>query len=276
MVKLSLDRQIIKADHIANFRELGGYKMKDGRTVRRGLLLRGSRLKNSTDNDIRMLHDVYRLAYVFDFRTQREVEMARDRDVPGAEHVWLPTINSDTEDFDTSHLPVYAYKDLPAFIAAHASEAETLLVARDMYTEMVVNEYTQLQYSSFIQMVASVSDGAVFWHCSQGKDRTGLGAALLLAALGASRETIIADFDLSNDYYAEEMQDAYNRIEALGVVVDSDVKECVEAFVGASTVNFVRALDLIDSQYGSMEEYIANQICLVDADIEALRNRFLE
>ena len=268
--------QRVDFDHIANVRDLGGIEVKDGRHVRRGLLLRGGRLSKASDGDIAILHDKYRLAYIFDFRTDSEVKRSPDRDVPGAEYVWMPTIDQNTDTLLQPHLPPEAYHDLAHYFVFHSSDPDVKRVAHDMYPDMIFNEYTQLQYSSFIQMISNVKDGAVYLHCSQGKDRTGLGAAFILAALGASRETIIEEFDLSNVYYEQEMEDAFRTLREAGIEIGQDQEDAVHAFIGVSLFDFVRALDMIDRKYASMDNYLREILCLSEDDIRRLRDRLLE
>ena len=75
-------------------------------------------------------------------------------------------------------------------------------MAANMYPSLIRSEYSQLQYATFLRLIVeSPEDGGILWHCFQGKDRTGWGAAYLLFALGVDREAIIADFDLSNAAY---------------------------------------------------------------------------
>jgi len=52
--------------------------------------------------------------------------------------------------------------------------------------------------ASFLREVVNTPEGAVFFHCTQGKDRTGLAAAFLLSALGVGRDIFVADFDKTN------------------------------------------------------------------------------
>lgn len=276
MARLSLETQSIEFDHIANARDLGGIEVGDGRHVRRGLLLRGGRLSKASDKDVAALRDKYHLAYIFDFRTDSEVKRAPDRDVPGAEYVWMPTIDQKTDTLLQPHLPPEAYHDLARYFVLHSSDPDVKRVAHDMYPDLVSNEYTQLQYSSFLQMVSNVENGAVFLHCSQGKDRTGLGAAFILAALGASRETIMEEFDLSNVYYEQEMEDAFRTLRDAGVEIGQDQEDAVHAFIGVSLFDFVRALDMIDRDYGSLDKYLHEILFLSDDDIKRLRDRLLE
>ena len=90
-------------------------------------------------------------------------------------------------------------------------------MAANMYPSLIQSEYSQLQYAAFMRLIVEApEDGGILWHCFQGKDRTGWGAAFLLSALGVSRETIIADFDLSNAAYRELVAQLNAQIEARG------------------------------------------------------------
>ena len=270
----SFDTQHIAFEHIVNARELGGYLMPDGRRVKRGLLLRGGRLRRATDEDIRKLSEEFGVCKVFDFRTDEERRNAPDREVPGAENIWLPTLDVDTDRMLGSDLPHEAYRDLPSFLISQADNAAVLTASRNLYPDLVLNEYSQLQYSAFLQML-SASVGAVFWHCSQGKDRTGMGAAYVLAALGASRELIIRDFDISNEFYAAEVSEALARAEDEGRLCPA-LRETVQAFIGVSTANFVKTLDMIDEKFGSFEEYLSGALLFDRDDMQRLRDKYLE
>ena len=116
-------------------------------------------------------------------------------------------------------------------------------------------------------------DGGVLWHCSQGKDRAGWGSAFVLAALGASRQVIVDDFDLSNQSYAD-------KVEALSAQLrdregGAEAVAFIQAMVGVSRENFEATLDLIDQQYGSLSAYIVNQLGFSEAEQQQLRAKYL-
>ena len=264
---------ILKFEGIPNVRDLGGYVMQDGRRVRPGHLIRGGYLVHATDEDIRRMKDELHVVHVFDFRTEAEVRHAPDRHIEGARNTWLPTLDVST-DQKVEQFPEEAYRDLPNYLMKIAFTDRGKRVARTLYPSMVENEYTQLQYASFIQQVINTGDGAVYWHCSQGKDRTGIGAAFLLAALGASREMIVQDFDLSNDGWREELNRCMAGIEQRGG--GEEEKAVIQAMIGVSTKNFCDTLAMIDREYGSLMNYVRDALMLSDEDIERLRDRYLE
>lgn len=265
--------QSIGLPSVVNARELGGIVLPDGRRVRHGLLLRGGALSAASADDLLRLRTAFPLTHDFDFRTEAEVTMAPDPEIPGVKLVWLPAIDPETEKPGISALPQDAYRHLDVWLADHAHEEMVQRVARRLYSDMVVNEYTQLQYAAFLQMVAA-ADGAVYWHCSQGKDRTGLGAAFLLAALGASRETIMEDFAISNVYYHDLVEDISEKILSSGG--GQAELAVVQAFIGVNTDYFNSALDLIINRYGSLNQYLREALVLSPKDSIKLKKRLLE
>jgi Protein tyrosine/serine phosphatase len=260
-------------DRIVNARDLGGLPA-GGRTVRHGLLLRSAHLHDATDGDVRKLRREYHLRKIFDFRTVHESEKLPDREIPGVEHIFLPTLDIDAELRSGEAVPADTWIDLSAHIVRLAFTPLFQKKARELYPSLVLSEFSQLQYAAFLDMILETPEGAVLWHCSQGKDRTGIGAALILGALGATRETIVADFDQSNDSYRPLVARFCAEVDKLGG--GEEEKEVVRAFMGVSTRNFCSTLDLIDRNWGSLEDYLTGPLGLDDRDLKTLRDRYLE
>lgn len=257
-------------DSVANMRELGGYVLPGGRRVKRGLLLRGGALSKMTSQDREMLMRKFSLAADFDFRTENEINRSPDKVIAGVKYVWFPTIDPQTEKTASQSLPQEAYKDLANWLVVNSSNPLVQNLASRLYTDMVVNEWTQIQYAAFLQSILNTSVGSIYWHCSQGKDRTGLGAAFILCALGADRELILQDYLISEEYYREETK------KYCAMVQTEAEREVIRTFVGVNVKYFIAALDLIDRQFGSLENYVKGPLCLTDEDIRVLRERYTE
>jgi len=258
---------------IVNVRDLGGLRIGE-RTVRRGLLLRTAHLHDATDADVARLRDHYRLRRIFDFRTRDEATAQPDRDIPGAEHIFLPTLDIEAERRSGEAVPAETWLDLPSHIVRLSFNRVFQRKAKELYPSLVLSDFSQLQYAAFLNMVLETPDGACLWHCSQGKDRTGIGAAFLLGALGADRQTIVADFDRSNDAYRNLVDRFCVKVASLGG--GDEEKDVVRAFMGVSTRNFIRTLDMIDERWGSLEAFILSQLDLTPDDLAVLRSRYLE
>lgn len=260
-------------DNIVNARDLGGMTGHEGRTVRSGMLIRSAHLHDASDADIRRLQEEYRLRRVFDFRSLGEAQFLPDREVEGATHHLLPTIDMSEERLTGQAIPQEAFLDLENHIVNYSFYPEVQAMAADMYPSLIRSEYSQLQYAAFMRLIIETPDGGVLWHCFQGKDRTGWGAAFILSAIGVDREAIIEDFDRSNDAYRSLVARLDEEIVSRGGgEAEMDV---VQAFMGVSTKNFRRTLDLIDREFGGMTSYLQNQLLLTTDDIHLLRKRYL-
>jgi len=142
-----------------------------------------------------------------------------------------------------------------------------------MYPTMLFDPACQRQFAEFFRLVLETEKGAVLYHCTQGKDRTGIASALLMAALGASREAIVADFDATNRVYAKDVKKYSRRVRFLGG--KDEELAVVKAILGCNTVNFILALDRMDREFGSIETYLKGPMGLTDDAIRTLRERYL-
>lgn len=264
----------VSFENIINARDLGGLTGADGRTIKPKCLLRSAHLHDVTETDITQLVTDYRLRRIFDFRSLGEATFLPDHDIPGATHHLLPTIDMRAEQDTGRAIPEEAFLDLENQIVYYSFYPEVQEMAANMYPSLIRSEYSQLQYATFLRLIVETPDGAVLWHCFQGKDRTGWGAAYILSALGVSRKDIIADFDISNNAYRQLVERLNKDVIAQGGgEAEMDV---IQAFMGVSTKNFVKTLDLIDREYGSMINYLTEQLFLTETDIKLLRDRYLQ
>ena len=156
-------------------------------------------------------------------------------------------------------------------------------MARQLYPAIVTDTIAQHYYGEFLRGVLR-AEGGVLWHCSQGKDRAGWASAFLLAALGANRETIVEDFDLSNESYAPAiaaMLSMSPRSSFAGLQskntggLSNEAEAFIRAMVGVSRENFETTLDLIDQKYGSLSMYIENQLGFSHEEQLQLKKKYL-
>ena len=267
-------QQYLPVDGIVNARDLGGYPAAGGKTVRHGLLLRSASLAEAKEKDLSYLSGIP-VGTVVDFRMDFELRGKEDKVIPGARYVRLPVNSSgiDVADEDAKELSRHKSFDIRKFIMIAAFNKRAQKIAHEMYPIMVTDEDCQKQFAAFLQMAVH-ADSAILFHCTQGKDRAGLASAYILSALGVDRETIIKDFDATNAIYAKDVKRLSRRVRFFGGK-DKEI-ETVKAFIGANTDNFIKVLDLIDSEYGSMLNYIQGPLGLSDNDILRLKERYLQ
>ena len=276
--KSIFSHQFLPVKGIVNARDLGGYTMLDGRVLRDGVLLRAAHLADATDEDLEWLSHLP-VAKVIDFRKEKEKQGKTDRIIPGAEYVILPIDASggameNASEKDKKKFTGHKNFDIKKIIVAAAFNEMAQKMVQRMYPTLLSDPDCQAQFVEFFRLILATPNGAVLYHCTQGKDRTGIASALLLAALGASRETIIADFDATNKVYEKDVRKYIRRVRFLGGK-ETEIG-VVKAFLGCSTENFIKALDTIETQYGSLESYLKGPIGLTDDDLRTLQNRYLK
>ena len=188
-----------------------------GREIRPYRLLRTAHLHDATDADIERLRKEYNLCRIFDFRSLGEFQAFPDREIEGVQHPLLPTIDMRAEQQTGKPIPDEAFLELDRHIVNYSFYPEVQMMAANMYPSLICSEFSQLQYAAFLRLIVEApEDGGILWHCSQGKDRTGWGAAFLMFALGVEKETVIDDFEESNIAYKPMVERLNNEIIARG------------------------------------------------------------
>ena len=283
-------QRAIAFEGIENARDMGTLVMNDGRTVRTGMLVRSGNLAKATDSDVATLREKYRLTNVFDFRFEAEANAAPDRIIDAVSYTHLSTLpkaliegfaSSGSSDITPPHTPPAGgekggeekVEGLAALILKYASDPKAQTLARQLYPAIVTDTLAQRYYGAFLRGVLR-AEGGVLWHCTQGKDRAGWASALLLAALGADRNTIVEDFDLSNQSYARQVEAMTAKVRDMNG--GNEAEAFIRAMIGVSRENFEATLNLIDQRYGSLPQYVENQLGFTKEEQELLRAKYLE
>ena len=269
-------QRTIAFEGVENARDMGGLVMQDGKKICTGKLIRSGNLSKASDSDVAILKDRYHLTNVFDFRFESEANGAPDRIMDGVSFTHLSTLpTAFTTGFssgraDTTQINTKSISDA---LMKHASNPQAQMMAKRLYPSIVSDSLAQHYYGKFLRGILHAEGGSL-WHCSQGKDRAGLASAFLLAALGAGRDVIVADFDLSNQSYAPQVEALTAKIRENGG--SEDAVGFISAMIGVSKENFESTLDLIDKQYGSLSQYIENQLGFSKEEQLLLREKYLE
>ena len=246
----------LEFEGIENVRDLGGLLRVDGAKTKPGLLLRTGRLEKATDSDIRRLADMGLWA-VIDFRDKGEVERAPDRPVPGAEFYHLPAL----PDLGKHFKPV----DAPDYTAA-----EIRRDFRRIYQFLAASVEAERAYGEFFRILLASESRPVLWHCTQGKDRTGVAALLLLTALGIDEDTIFRDYMLTNEFTGrilagfEAMEDP---------PFPPDVAREVFLVYEENLRAYTHCLEI---EYGSVMNYLELVLGVGPAEIETLERYYME
>lgn len=264
---IELNKQQIGITSIHNARQLGGYRIGN-KQIKDGLLLRTARLSGLSEEDSILLADRYRVQCIYDFRGQEESMTAPDV-IPGDSRYMNLSISLD-EGGDRSAFKADSEAEMIGMLLKYADNPIIQDLCAHMYDKILFEESSQEVYRRFFAdlMTVNPEDGAVLWHCTQGKDRAGCASALLLSALGAERELIMADFNLSKEYY-----DPY----VATINIENETQShVINTLISVNPVVFEEALDKIDERYGSLRNYLTECIGVTPEMMEILRERYLE
>ncbi|WP_317766660.1 tyrosine-protein phosphatase [Pediococcus ethanolidurans] len=245
-----------------NFRELGGYPTKDGKTIKWQKILRSGYLSVLTKKDQNYLLD-YGLRYVVDLRSDYEI-----------------TRNPDPRMTDVQQIPasVYPFSNRPSTSFSqffkrlfHKDAVKKPSALSDPYELMVLDSHAQGAFRKLFQALLKNEEPnkAVLFHCAAGKDRTGIAAFLILSALGVDQKTIEEDYLLSNKV----------------LFGTTTVKTEATNNTAINRMNQARNVDLhslrlaakaITSEYGDMINYLNQAMVLSNDDIAELKRLYTE
>lgn len=266
----------IPFEGIENARELGGLVMQDGRSVRYGKLVRSGELSQASDADVALLRRRFGLSDVFDFRFEQERSSAPDREMEGVDNTWLSTLpEAFVADFASGRSGGTSLSSagLMELLVGYAFDPRAQEMADRLYPAIVMDSTSQRRYGEFLRGVLE-ADGGALWHCSQGKDRCGWGSAFVLAALGASRETIVEDFALSNVSYTPAIEALSAKITEQGG--GEAELSFIRSMIGVNVENFERTLDMIDTRYGSLQVYLEKALGFSAEEQKMLKKKYLK
>jgi protein tyrosine/serine phosphatase len=249
-------RELVRLASADNFRDVAGtgagYPTQDGGHVRRGVFYRSNELQ-LTDGDVGLLVGLG-ITRIHDLRGQMEIDAHPDAQVPGAQwhHV------------EVTGIPMELVSGLEDAAAAER-------VMRQVYDVFVRTPEARASYAELLTELATAPVPQLF-HCTAGKDRTGWAAALLLEVAGVDRETILADYLLTNTVSSATREKYLALIaEHLGadkVAVYEPTMLVEEAFLRT-------AYDAVDELYGSVTGYLRDGLGLSSDVLGRLRARLV-
>ena len=164
-----------------NFREIEYIGLK------KGLLYRGESLYKLSPKYQKLLIDKFHIKVIVDLRTKQERESEPDYDLSGVKNIHIPLINMEemgASSTEESKENAAATQQLPDMFK---------------YYRLFIKEIRKEAWTKIFNVLLE-EDGAIMFHCTQGKDRTGIVTAMILTLLGADKETIYHDYLLTNSY----------------------------------------------------------------------------
>ena len=247
-----------------NFRDLGGHTGADGRQVKTRKLFRCGHLSKLSANDQALL-EALDIGLICDFRSDREAEKLVSK-VPAALHAQGMRLNI---------WPKSARRlgELLSDLAAGTLTDDDICRSQAVIYEEFVTDHAD-EYARLVARLGQADGRGLLIHCTAGKDRTGVGATLILSALGVPADAIMADYMISNScprlraelltiarkYHAVSEADEARFIRILGVREDS-LQASIDAMIRVS---------------GSVDAYLRDALKVTDDDRARLREWYLD
>lgn len=242
-------RRAVALEGASNFRDLGGYPTSDGKTVKWNHIYRSADISKLTDADLKTLESRH-IAVDCDLRGPDEVKNSPDRLPAGAQWVNMPAGSENVR------------------VGANyaAMNRDSLMTASYSRTEHLKAKYKPM----FDQLLMLDDTSALLFHCTAGKDRTGVGAALVLTALGVDKAVVLKDYAATDIYWKQGRERVAQMMQQGG----TDSAQMAK-MLAANPAYLEKFFGAIDQKYGSMDNFLKTEMDLTPEKLAALRTKYL-
>lgn len=229
-----------------NFRDLGGYKTQAGRYVQWGKIIRSDDLSTLTEADLNYLSSLPLLTVV-DYRSAEEIKEASDKIPASVKNHLIASINPGN---------VTSVELLKTMDSTKIDE-----YMQEINVDFVSDPSAIEQFRKMFELLQHPNEHiALLYHCTAGKDRTGMASALILYALGMDDKTVMDDYLLSNQFI-ETKFDKYTQ----------KYPELKDMFI-VKPIFLQAGLDQIHKKYGNVENFLTQQL---KVDLQKFRELYL-
>ena len=252
----------LTTDGIHNLRDYGGYPGAGGAKVKKGLLFRSGQHRDASEADLALIQSLG-LQTIVDFRGASERES-----FPCQRH----------ENFDAH---VIAYDGETTSSPPHEGGWDKTDMTAEKGRQRMIAVYTRMPKNpAMIEMFAryfnalETRDGGNLIHCFAGKDRTGVGASLLLHTLGVHYDDIVAEFMLTNDAPTQHILEAQSlpRMQAHYGEIEP---EAIRNLMGVREEYLGTYWQEVTRDHGSIENYLAQTLGVDETRKARLQARLL-
>lgn len=244
--------KVIQIKKVTNFRTVGNMKNVDGRTLKEGMFYRSAhlhKLKKKSFEEIEKLG----IKEIIDLRNSKEIAGKPDQ-LPSAVNYKKYSAFEDEGD------QLAKAKKLVLKGKVNASDADKRMIS--FYREYVTENPEMIK-----KMITEIleSTDPILYHCTAGKDRTGITTALLLTILKFDKETIYNEYLLSNNYRKELVQKRLRLANTLHFLYPKMDLKVLEKLSWVEKRYLDAAFEEIDKKYGSADTYIQQALGISDS-----------
>ena len=257
----------IRIKGVAYINDLRGIKTSDNKRVKAHLLYRSSNLSKMVDPKEK-LHGKYHVKNVIDLRTDDELIAKPEKLIPEINYFHMPIATSEENPTVSKENRLKMLKEISK------RDGGTKKYMRDFYPVMMKSEKAINYYKQIFKiLLESKENEATLFHCTQGKDRTGIILMLVLSALGVNKKRIIREYMRYNciNWF-------FKFYVSLGMTLFKSPRLAIalDNLLGARKTYIEAAFDTVESEYQGMTNYLSKIIGLTDKDIENLKLKYLK
>ncbi|MEH0154554.1 tyrosine-protein phosphatase [Limibacter armeniacum] len=255
---LFVSERHIQLEGAHNFRDIGGIRTTEGYQVKWGVIYRSDKLSELTENDFSKLAKL-NVQTICDFRSGVEVSEEPDTwpNLEQVNAVSLPIGDSTMTD----------KKEMLANLRSGNFDADSMMYEANRGFVLTYAD----KYKKFFSVLLEDQSYPLLFHCTGGKDRTGLASALILSAVGVDRETITSEYLMTNYFTYGKTEDMLKKA-ALLYGIDSDV---LRKMMGVKREFIQGAYDAIAEKYGTVDNFLEQELGVGAREKELLKEKLL-
>lgn len=260
----------LKLRKLNNTRDLGGFTTTDGRKIKRGKLIRSGKLYKLPKSTQQKLKDIG-LTTVVDMRMDIECIEYPTTVIEGVNYYRVPLVCTATTGITHEKSMARTMLAESKRIKNEFGDCDNYILKT--YEIILFDKASQEKLKEFLDLVVK-EEGCILWHCSAGKDRTGISAMLLESLLGVDEELIIDDYVMSDTFQRHK-----RNLQKVGLWLMPaffKFKTFLFAQMAAKPQYISGAMTAIKQKYGSVTEYCKQALGVTDEDIQTLKNKYLE
>ncbi|WP_010252884.1 tyrosine-protein phosphatase [Myroides injenensis] len=228
---------------VDNFRDMGGIETTENRTVKWGKLYRSGHLHKLKNKEFDKINSLS-ISTIIDLRTDREIDKKPDRVPHGVEYFNYQAYDDSEDMFSKTKKDVIKGKVTPE---------QSADLVKEFYKVYPTHDPDKVR-----EIIITIldNDEATLFHCSAGKDRTGMIGAIILSILKVDKETILEEYLLSNDYRIASVSKRMKLAKFGKTFFPKLNYEVVENFSWIKPEYIQAMFEEIEEKYGSMDNYI--------------------
>ncbi len=262
-----------------NTRDLGGYKTKDGRSIKFKRIIRTDCLSHVTKKDIEYIQNILNAKIEIDMRGFRELREEPNKEMPFLKFYHLPIQEELEEGLDMNPHTHFEVEDKDIngtieYLFRMDKNGDITTSFEKNYRNML-KPFGQKQYARFLHICQKNKEGSILFHCADGKDRSGLAAAILLLALGVDEETVLIDYLKTNENTKEKAEKREDYLRNICHIQDETVIQSIKTIAGVRKNWMEAAFDEMKKQAGSIDSFLENNLNLSKEDRKELQDNYL-